>query len=218
MKNKKRLIIIIAAAFIIFAVLSGIFVYISTRVYDGAHFGIEDYKSRKDADGDGIDDQTDILLSVKAYLDTKPRYKSVYYAETGYPNDNYGVCTDVVAFGLLGAGYDLSALVNADRAANPDDYRRDEKPDPKIDFRRVRNLIPYFKNNAIELTTDISKIEEWMPGDIVVFEGHIGVISEHRDYLGVPLVYHHGSAGQTEYEQDILRSAEGKIVGHFRVS
>lgn len=52
-----------------------------------------------DADGDGVDDQTDVLDNALAYVDTRPKYKSRYY-QTGYPDDGYGVCTDVVAFAL----------------------------------------------------------------------------------------------------------------------
>ena len=45
-----------------------------------------------DADGDGVDDQTDVLDNALAYVDTRPKYKSRYY-QTGYPDDGYGVCT-----------------------------------------------------------------------------------------------------------------------------
>ena len=63
------------------------------------NYNIESYISSVDKDNDGIDDQTDILNNVKEYIKTKPKYESKYYA-TGYPNDEYGVCTDVVANGL----------------------------------------------------------------------------------------------------------------------
>ena len=86
------------------------FNYLPHPKYSNEKFGIETYRSQVDRDGDGVDDQTDILQSVRAYLDTRPKYKSKYYA-TGYPDDGYGVCTDVVAFGLLGAGYDLMELL-----------------------------------------------------------------------------------------------------------
>ena len=97
-----------------------------------------------DKDEDGVDDQTDILNGVRAYIKTAPKYKSVYYA-TGYPDDEYGVCTDVVAQGFLSAGYDLMELVNADIMANPKDYDID-RADELIDFRRVRNLFVYFQH------------------------------------------------------------------------
>ena len=86
------------------------FNYLPHPKYSNEKFGIETYRSQVDRDGDGVDDQTDILQSVRTYLATRPKYKSRYYA-TGYPDDGYGVCTDVVAFGLLGAGYDLMELL-----------------------------------------------------------------------------------------------------------
>ena len=207
-------VLLAAAAVLLLLYNSGV---IPHKKYESARFGIENYQSAVDRDGDGIDDQTDILQSVKEYLESKPQYKSVYYANGGWPDDGFGVCTDVAARGLLGAGYDLQELVDADRALHPENYRQDEKPDRNIDFRRVRNLLPYFRQNAISLTTDTKKIEEWQGGDIVVWEGHIGVISEHRNFRGVPFVYHHGRPDQEEYEEDVLEHY-GTILGHFRVS
>ena len=46
---------------------------------------------------------------------------SKYYGG-GYPNDGYGVCTDVVAFGLKEAGYNIMELVNKDIIENFDMY------------------------------------------------------------------------------------------------
>ena len=65
------------------------FNYLPHPKYTNEKFGIETYSSRVDRDGDGVDDQTDILQSVRAYLATRPKYKSKYYA-TGYPDDGYG--------------------------------------------------------------------------------------------------------------------------------
>ena len=53
-----------------------------------------------------------------------------------------------------------------------------EEADINIDFRRVRNLAVYFKDTAIELTTNVSEIEEWQGGDIVIFKKHIGIVSD----------------------------------------
>ena len=185
------------------------------KKYTNADFGITQYVSAVDTDSDGIDDQTEILESVRAYIDTKPKYKSLYYAG-GYPNDGYGVCTDVVAFGLLGAGYDLMTLVNEDIKNNPEEYGI-ESPDINIDFRRVRNLKVYFDHTAISLTTDVDHIDEWQGGDIVVFEGHIGIVSNNRNKHGVPFVIHHSGPGQIFYEQDILEGRDD-IIGHYRIS
>lgn len=52
-----------------------------------------------DKDGDGTDDQTDILKNALVYVKKRPVYKSRYY-QTGYPDDRYGVCTDVVGYAL----------------------------------------------------------------------------------------------------------------------
>jgi len=176
---------------------------------------IPQVQSSVDMDGDGIDDQTDILEGALDYVATQPLYKSKYY-ESGYPDDGYGVCTDVVANALKAAGYDLMSLVQEDIAAHPEDYDIDE-PDANIDFRRVRNLIVYFGHTATELTTDISEVEEWQGGDVVIFRKHIGIVSDRRNARGVPYVIHHNDPYQTSYEQDILESRQD-IVGHFRVS
>ena len=168
-----------------------------------------------DQDEDGIDDQTDILNNVKEYIATKPKYKSEYYVG-GYPDDEYGVCTDVVAFGLKGAGYDLRELVYEDILAHPDDYDIDII-DKDIDFRRVHNLKVYFEHHTIRLTMDITKIEEWQGGDIVVFENHIEMISDKRNQKGIPFVIHHMSDYQSDYEEDILEIRDD-IVGHYRMS
>lgn len=218
--NKKQIRIGILGIVLIIAVifvyhLLYIFNFIPHKKYTNEDFNIETYKSRIDRDEDGIDDQTDIMKNVRAYIATKPQYKSKYY-ESGYPNDEYGVCTDVVAQGLLHAGYDLQQLVDEDIKRNMDDYNV-EKPDKKIDFRRVRNLRVYFENHAISLTTDIDEVEQWQGGDIVVFEKHVGIVSDKRNKDGIPFVIHHANPLQKQYEEDILPYRDD-IVGHFRIS
>ena len=185
------------------------------KKYTNSDFDIETYISKIDKDNDGIDDQTDIINNTRKYIATKPKYKSKYYAN-GYSDDEYGVCTDVVAISLKNAGYDLMELVNAHIKENKELYEI-EVIDKNIDFRRVRNLDIYFKNNAITLTTDINKIEEWQGGDIIVFEKHIGIISDKRNKSGIPFVIHHANPYQIRYEEDIL---EGRtdIIGHYRIS
>ncbi len=215
---KKRVIFFISLFIVISVTATYLlyrFNYIPHRKYTNDDFNIETYKSAIDKDGDGIDDQTDILKNVRKYIAQNPEYKSKYYAD-GYPDDQYGVCTDVVANGLKGAGYDLMELVDTDINANRDKYNI-QKPDKNIDFRRVRNLNVYFKNTAITLTTDITKIAEWQGGDIVVFEKHIGIVSDKRNKNGVPFVIHHANPYQKYYEEDILEQRDD-IVAHYRVS
>ena len=193
----------------------------SGKYYYNEDFGYADYVSRTDADGDGLDDQSDILDGARRYVATRPKYKSEYY-EGGWATGEYGVCTDVVAEALKAAGYDLRELVDRDIKAAPSAYD-DDCGDPNIDFRRVRNLLTYFKRNAINLTTDITDCEEWQGGDIIVFEGHIGIISDRRNKNGTPLLIHHGGENgegsrlRPNYEEDVLE-LRGDIVGHFRVS
>ena len=218
-KRKKRYKMVCISCVCLLLVISMIFLYkynvIPHSYYTNSDFGIEDYISNTDKDKDGIDDQTDILKGVRDYIATKPQYKSVYYAG-GYPTDKYGVCTDVVANGLRVAGYDLRYLVDEHIKANRSLYDI-EKPDNNIDFRRVRNLYVYFKDTAIELTTDVYQIEEWQGGDIIVFKNHIGIVSDKRNKKGVSFVIHHGSPTQVGYEQDILEDRED-IIGHFRIN
>ncbi len=122
----------------------------------------------------------------------------------------------MVAFGLKNAGYDLMLLVNEDIKNNKEDYNI-ETIDINIDFRRVRNLKVYFAKNAISLTTDIKNIAEWQGGDIVIFENHIGIISDKRNRKGIPFVIHHANPYQRYYEEDILEY-KTDIVGHYRIS
>lgn len=208
----KKIIIILS----IIILLLLLYKFLPHKTYSNQDFGIETYISKIDKDNDKIDDQTDILENVKKYIKTKPKYKSKYY-ETGYPNDNYGVCTDVVAFGLKGAGYDLKTLVNIDIKNNKEKYNI-KNIDKNIDFRRVKNLNIFFKNNAISLTTDLNKIEKWQGGDIVVFKNHIGIISDKRNKKGIPYLIHHASPLQKNYEEDVLKNYQKEIIAHYRIS
>lgn len=217
--KKRKVIIIVSSIMIIFILLFICFLYvlniISHKKYTNSDFDIEIYISKIDKDNDGVDDQTDIINNTRKYIATNPKYKSKYYA-TGYPNDEYGVCTDVVAFSLKNAGYDLMNLVNEHIKENRELYDI-ETIDKNIDFRRVKNLDVYFKNTAISLTTDISKIEEWQGGDIVVFRNHIGIVSDKRNKNGTPFVIHHANPYQIYYEEDILEQRDD-IIGHYRIS
>ena len=214
MKRRKIIIILILVLITVFILLY-LFNYIPHKKYTNADFNIKTYISNIDKDNDNIDDETDILNNAKAYIKTKPKYKSKYY-QSGYPDDGYGVCTDVVAFSLKNAGYDLMELVNNDIKNNKDKYNI-TIIDKNIDFRRVTNLKVYFDNNAIKLTTDINKIQEWQGGDIVIFKKHIGIISDKRNYKGIPYVIHHANPFQLSYEEDILNN-HNSIVGHYRIS
>ena len=217
MKKKVIAITLISIIILISVIIYLLFVfnYIPHKMYSNEDFYIKTYTSSIDKDNDGIDDQTDILNSVREYIATNPKYKSKYYA-SGYPDDEYGVCTDVVAFGLKGAGYDLMELVNEDIKNNRNNYNIDTI-DKNIDFRRVQNLKIYFENNSISLTTDVYDIENWQGGDIVIFTNHIGIVSNNRNKNGVTFIIHHANPFQKYYEEDILESRDD-IIGHYRIS
>ena len=217
MKKKILIIVTIFLIVLISVVLYALYLfnYIPHKKYINEDFNIKTYISKTDKDNDGIDDQTDILNNVRDYIKTNPKYKSKYYA-TGYPNDEYGVCTDVVAFGLKGAGYDLMNLVNEHIKTNRNLYDIDVI-DKNIDFRRVQNLKVYLDNNAIALTNDINKIKEWQGGDIVVFKNHIGIVSDKRNKKGISFIIHHANPYQRYYEEDILEY-RNDIIGHYRIS
>lgn len=212
---KKRIFIIVI--FIIISVILVALLYFFNTIPHKQYYNIETYISSVDKDNDGIDNQTDILNNVRTYIAKKPKYKSKYY-ETGYPDDEYGVCTDVVANGLKDAGYDLKELVNEDIINNKEKYNI-EVIDKNIDFRRVRNLDVYLKNNSISLTKDLSQIEEWQGGYIIVFKDHIGIISDKRNKKGIPFLIHHANPIQVNYEEDVLELyGQDYIIGHYRIS
>lgn len=216
--KKKIFIILISLCLIIIGLVIYILYEINViphRKYDNSDFGIDTYISSVDKDNDGIDDQTDILNNVKEYIARNPEYKSKYYSG-GYPDDGYGVCTDVVANGLNGAGYDLMELVNEHIENNSDMYNID-KIDKNIDFRRVQNLKIYFENTAISLTTDVNDIDKWQGGDIVIFDKHIGIVSDKRNKNGVSFLIHHANPYQIHFEEDVLED-RNDIIGHYRIS
>lgn len=218
----KKKVVVILVSFWLFLCLLYFFLTASgilhEKTYDDAYFQIETVMSDIDYDQDGIDDYTDIVEGALEAGRKKPKYHSAYY-DGGYPPEDEGVCTDVVWRALQNAGYDLKALVDDDIQNNRNAYTRIEIPDSNIDFRRVYNLHVFFERNTLSLTTDITKIEEFQAGDILIFENdkHIGIVSNKRNKKGIPYLIHHTGtlSNQLNYlEEDILASY--KIIGHYR--
>ncbi len=174
--------------------------------------------SEKDADGDGIDDFTDIMLGARAWVETEPFYDSTYYAG-GYPPDEIGVCTDVIWHAFFAAGYDFKALIDADIDANREIYQIEHR-DHNIDFRHTGNVQIFFERFAESLTLDVTDTAAWQAGDIVTYTGHIGIVSDKRNAEGVPYIIHQTRVQENSYEIDRLVDAEaddgGVITGHFR--
>jgi hypothetical protein len=171
-----------------------------------------------DKDNDGIDDFTDIMLGARQDALNMPTYDDRYWGG-GYPPDDIGVCADVIWRALMAAGYNLKDLIDADIKAHPEAYPRIIKADPNIDFRRTRNLKIFFDRHLVKLTLDIYDIDQWQAGDIVIFYPdyhHIGIVSDQRNFLGVPYLIH--NTGQKDREEDILMYANyhATITAHYR--
>lgn len=158
-----------------------------------------------------------MAMKARAYISNEALHYSGRYYEGGYPEENVGVCTDVVWNAFFGADIDLKKLVDADIARNPIAYEAVvTKPDPNIDFRRVRVLEVFFQRNAESLTTDYNDIFAWMPGDIVTFESkHIAIVSGLRNIWGRPYIIQHGRDPAAE-EDRIFASDGMEISGHYR--
>lgn len=183
------------------------------KTYTAADFDIETIQSNMDFNQNGVDDYTDILLGARKDAQNKPKYDGAYQ-EGGYPPDNIGVCSDVVWRAFKNAGYNLRDMVDADILARREAYPKIEKPDTNIDFRRVRNLRIFFEEYALSLTLDINEIDQWQPGDIVIFgnDKHIGIVSDKRNKEGQTYIIHNG--GQPNREEDYLK--RGTVTGHYR--
>ena len=219
MKIIKKILITFVILFLILGItIVSYILYKTKKSYTAEDFGIETLISKTDYDNDGIDDYTDILQGAKIEAKNKPKYKSAYYAG-GYPPEGEGVCTDVIWRALKNAGYLLKDMVDEDIKNNTSEYPRvNGKPDPNIDFRRVSNLKIYFDRNQLSITTDLSQIGEWQPGDIVTFgTTHIGIISDKRNSKGIPYLIH--NTGQPFREEDVLElyGKNEQISGHYRM-
>lgn len=176
----------------------------------------------RDKDNDGIDDLDDIVQGGRAEAKRKPAYVNSYY-NGGYPPETEGVCTDVIWRAFRDTGYNLKEMLDTDIKNNTESYPRvNGSPEPNIDFRRVPNLVTFFKRNAALLTTEIvpnnlENLKQWQGGDIVVFGAplwHIGIVSDKRRPDGVPLLIHNG--GPYAAENDMLLDWPSSIVHHFR--
>ena len=183
------------------------------KYYLAKDFGIETIKSEVDFNKNGTDDYTDILLGARKDAENHPVYNGKYYDE-GYPPDNIGVCTDVIWRAFKNAGYSLRDMIDNDIKRRPEEYKNIKTRDKNIDFRRVVNLEIFFDEYALTLTSDISEIEEWQPGDIVIFNNgkHIGIVSDKRNANGEPYIIHNG--GQPNREEDYLK--RGNVYKHYR--
>ena len=152
----------------------------------------------------------------------RPIYHSAYY-KGGYPPAGEGVCTDLIWRAFKIAGYDLKTLIDNDIRKTPTLYPSvGNKPDPNIDFRRAPNQTTYLKRYAKNLSTkiapgDMNVMEDWLPGDIVVFRNpnHIAILSDKRNNDFIPYLIHNQGPWATEGDDFMLWHERG-IVARFR--
>lgn len=212
---KKRIIIISLIVIIIAPILQILSYYnlLPKKSYNAKDFNIKTIYSTVDFNSNGKDDYTDILLGARMDAKSRPKYDSAYHSG-GYPPENIGVCTDVIWRAFKNAGYSLKDMVDSDILRRPEAYKNIEKPDSNIDFRRVRNLHTFFDEYAISLTTDTDDIDQFQPGDIVIFgmDKHIGIVSDKRNKDGKPYIIHNG--GQPNREEDYLK--RDSVSAHYR--
>lgn len=210
-RQKKRFRPVWIVLPLILLLIAGALLY-GRDLYTLARFGVVTLHSDVDRDDDFVDDYTDLMRAARAYVSTQPEYVSTYFAG-GYPPEGQGVCTDVIWRALQAAGYDFKALLDEDVRKNASLYPLPNgKPDSNIDFRRVVNLRVYFERHCLSLTTDTADIAEWQPGDIVVYEGHVAIVSDRRNASGQPWIIHH--TGHGAFEEDALNYKP--ITGHYR--
>ena len=209
---RKRILLYLIIGVILLGSVLSYFGILQGRKYNSDDFNIVVIKSSIDYNNNGLDDYTDILNGAKIDAKNKPKYKSEYY-DGGYPPDNIGVCSDVIWRAFRQAGYSLKNMIDKDIKNNLDDYDIDII-DSNIDFRRVINLRVFFDKYATTLTNDINDIEEWMPGDIVIFGNnkHIGIVSNYRNSNGISYIIHNG--GQLIREENYLVRA--RVTKHYR--
>ncbi len=217
-RTGKRLLQLFAFVFVVSLVSVGLctanyYNLLPWKTYTAEDFNIKTVYSKVDYNNNGIDDYTDILLGAKIDAQNHPAYDGAYY-RGGYPPDDIGVCTDVVWRAFKNAGFNLREMLNNDIIARPKSYLNIKQRDKNIDFRRVRNLRIFFNKYALPLITDITHIEEWQPGDIVIFgdDEHIGIVSDKRNRKGQPYIIH--NYGQLKREQNYL--GRSKVTGHYR--
>lgn len=222
MKRIKKIlyIVLIMIIFITIVIILDILNILPKRVYKASDFDIETIYSGIDYNKNGIDDLQDILIGARKDAKAHPKYVANSYTAGGYPEDDIGVCSDVIWRAFKEAGYSLKDLVDKDISENIELYpATNGKPDKNIDFRRVRNLKVFFDRYATILTNDIYDISSFQPGDIVIFGEkytHVGIISDKRNKEGIPYLIH--NAGQPIREEDALEmwTKLNKITGHYR--
>ena len=136
-----------------------------------------------------------------------------------------GVCTDVVIRAVRNAGVDLQRALHADIKRSPRSYPMVKKPNPHIDQRRVKTLLPYFRRHweAHALALDDAR-DPLRPGDVVFMDtfpsrsgpDHIGIVSDRMGESGLPLIINNWTNGTVTAEMDLLSFVP--VLHRFRIA
>jgi uncharacterized protein YijF (DUF1287 family) len=170
-----------------------------------------------DRDDDGIPDALDVLVGATKTALNGDAYTEGYVSMS-YPNGDVprteGVCTDVVIRSLRNAGLDLQKSLHDDIARAPRAYPMVKgKGDPSIDQRRVATLLPFFLRHLERHAAALDDPKDPLrPGDIIFMDtfpsrpgpDHIGILSNHLDDQGLPLVINNWTDGTVTTEMDLL--------------
>ena len=180
-----------------------------------------------DRDNDGIPDPLDILIGAKKTVLNRAAYGAGYQT-LDYPmgdiSRQQGVCTDVVIRAVRNAGLDLQQALTRDIRRAPNAYPMVRRPNPHIDHRRVRTLLPYFQRHWLQRHVGLNDdADPYRPGDIVFMDtipkrhgpDHIGIVSDRIGASGYPLVINNWYYGTVTAEMDIL--AWVPVTHRFRI-
>ncbi|HLU67084.1 MAG TPA: DUF1287 domain-containing protein, partial [Kofleriaceae bacterium] len=179
-----------------------------------------------DADGDGIADPLDLLIGgKKTVLDAAPYGGG--YIKIDYPGGDIprgmGVCTDVVIRAARNAGLDLQAEVHRDIRRSRRSYPMVKRPNPHIDHRRVKTILPYFLRRWDRRVVALDDPDDPLrPGDVVFMDtfpnrrgpDHIGIVSNVIGPSGYPLIINSWTTGFRTSEMDLLQGVP--ITHRFR--
>jgi uncharacterized protein len=146
------------------------------------------------------------------------------YVEMTYPGGDVpagrGVCTDVIVRALRVVGLDLQQAINEDMRAHFAAYPQMwglPGPNRSIDHRRVPNQMRWFEREGW-LRPITANAADYAAGDIAAWQLtgsgllHIGIVSDHKNRVGTPLVIH--NIGNGVQEDDLL--FEHPLIGHYR--
>lgn len=185
-------------------------------------FGENQKLPYSDVDHDGIPDQVDFLLGAKKTVLNGASYNGKYVKLPSINGDvprEIGVCTDVIVRALRNGGLDIQVEIQKDRAKRPKAYPRIKEPDPSIDHRRLKNMIPWFAKYWNSLP--INGSTAYLPGDVILMDtlpakgaDHIGIISDRIGPSGKPLVINNWTVGYETSEMDLLDFVP--VLRHYR--